>query len=44
MNLFSAATGSVGWGTDQLVGLVACLVYAAVFGVIGVRYFRWTVR
>lgn len=42
--LFSAATGSVGWGTDQLVGLVACLVYAAVFGIIGIRYFRWTVR
>ena len=42
--LFSAATGSVGWGTDQLIGLVACVVYAAVFGVIGVRYFRWTVR
>ena len=43
-NLYSAATGSVGWGSDQWIGLIASLVYAAVCGYIGVRWFRWTVR
>ena len=42
-NLYSAATGSVGWGSDQWIGLAASLVYAAVSGFIGVRWFRWTV-
>lgn len=43
-NLFSAATGSVAWGSDQVIGLVASVGYAVVFGFIGVRWFRWTVR
>ena len=43
-NLFSAATGGVGWGSDQVIGLVASLAYAVVFGYVGVRWFRWTVR
>lgn len=43
-NLFSAATGSVAWGSDQVIGLVASVLYAVVFGFIGVRWFRWTVR
>ena len=43
-NLFSAARGGVGWGSDQVIGLVASLAYAIVFGYVGVRWFRWTVR
>lgn len=43
-NLYVWATGGGAWGTDQTVGLVAALAYAVVFGYIGVRFFRWTVR
>ena len=43
-NLYSAATGSVGWGSDQWTGLMASLIYVAVCGYVGVRWFRWTVR
>jgi len=43
-NLYEWATGSATWGSNQTIGLVASLAYVVVFGYIGVRFFRWTVR
>jgi ABC-2 type transport system permease protein len=43
-NLYAAAAGTASWGSDQWIGLAMSVVYAVVCGVIGVRWFRWTVR
>lgn len=41
MDLFSAAANTAAWSVQNTWQLIACFGYAAVFAVLGIRWFRW---
>lgn len=41
VDLFHATLTHAGWTTAETHAILACLGYVLVFGVLGVRYFRW---
>jgi ABC-2 type transport system permease protein len=43
-DLFHTVLADAGWTTADTGALLACLGYVLVFGVLGIRYFRWDSR
>jgi ABC-2 type transport system permease protein len=41
MDLFAAAADAAAWSVQNTWQLLACFGYAAVFAVLGIRWFRW---